>query len=313
MIEVEMPESMAAYFRFLKDTKSPGSARRYRYDLEAFFRWVVAQKGECDDKALLSLPRSIYDRYLTYHAEKGASSASLRRITAALNGWLTYISQDPLPPPPGHQRDLTDSDFVTEEEMQQLIATMKSPANRTQDEIEVWRRLRDRNIAIVMLLYKHGLTVSEVANLSMKDINLTQGILTIHNDKGVSRTIQLTSEQRMQLVATYNAIPKRIRPYLYSEDPLFVAFSYARKEYRLNYITSFGTPWRLSAEAIKKMIRLEVRRAGLRPISATHMRNTRILEHLKSGKSDEEVLKYFGLSNWRALIRYKKYLNSISK
>lgn len=305
---MDVPKSLRDYFQFLKETKSPGSARRYRYDLEAFWRWVVAQKGECDDKTLRSLPRSVYKQYLSYHTEKGASNASLRRITAALNGWLTYLSQAPLPPPPGRQRDLTDDDFVTEEEMRQLVATMKSPANRTQDEIEVWRRLRDRNLAIVMLLYEHGLTVSEVANLSMKDINLTQGILTIHNAKGVSRTIQLTSEQRMQLIATYNAIPKRIRPYLYTDDPIFVAFSYGRKEYRLDYITSFGTPWRLSAEAIKKMIKLEVRRAGLRPISATHMRNTRILEHLKAGKSDDEVLKYFGLSNWRALIRYKKYL-----
>jgi site-specific recombinase XerD len=312
MSSLNIPESLAAYFRFLKDTKSPSTARRYKYDLKAFLEWIVAKNGECDDKTFRSLPRSAYEEYLTYHAEKGASNASIRRITAALNGWLTYVSQEPLLPPDERQRALTDDDFVSEEEMQQLIATMKSPADRSQEEIEVWRRLRDRNLAIIMLLYEIGMSLNEVVNLSMKDINLTQGILKISNDKGVSRTIQLTKEQRMQMVATYNAIPEKLRPYRYTEDPFFVAFSYGRKEYRLDYINSFGTPWRLGKRAIEKMIKQEVRRAGLRPISATHMRNTRILEHLKAGKSDEEVLKYFGLSNWRALIRYKKYLQKKS-
>ncbi|QPA33393.1 tyrosine-type recombinase/integrase [Thermaerobacillus caldiproteolyticus] len=305
---MNVPESLLFYFRLLKAEKSASSARRYKYDLLAFYNWLVSQKGECSDKELLSLPRSIYEEYLAYRAKNGASSDSVRRLTFVLNGWLTYLSKEPLSPPTERQRGLTDDDFVTEEEMKQLIATMKSPDNRTKDEIEVWRRIRDRNLAIVMLLYKHGLSLKEVVNLSMRDINLTQGILRIQNEKGVTRTIKLTKEQRMQLVATYNAIPKRMRPYLYSEDPIFVAFSYGHMEYKLDYITSFGTPWRLSGEAIKKMIKLEVRRAGLRPISATQMRNTRILEHLKAGKSDEEVLKYFGLSNWRALIRYKKYL-----
>jgi len=307
---LQIPESLLNYFRVLKETKSASSARRYQYDLKAFLEWVVAKDSECDDRTFRSLPKSTFEEYVRYHADKGASNASLRRITAALNGWLTYVSQKPLSPPNERQRVLTDNDFVTEEEMQQLIATMKSPDKRSQEEIDVWRRIRDRNLAIIMLLREIGLTLNEVVSLSMKNINLTQGVIKIDNDKGMTRTIQLTAEQRMQLVATYNSIPEKLRPYRYTEDPFFVAFSYARKEYRLDYINSFGTPWRLGKRAIEKMIKQEVQRAGLRSISATHMRNTRILEHLKAGKSDEEVLKYFGLSNWRALIRYKNYLKN---
>jgi site-specific recombinase XerD len=307
-----LPAALEKFLDIIRNTKSAATSRQYYYDLLAFVSWIEKHKGAADDHILHSLTINDYQDYLQDIAERG-SDALVRRKTSILNQWLKHQGYHrKLEPPADKQRPLTNEDFVSPDEIEQLVASMRRSDHRSPDEANVWEHLKNRNLFIITLLYNYGLTVREACDLNMEDINLSQGDVRVLRDNGAVLRFTLAPDERKQLLSYYHDIPENIRPRRYSDDPLFVAFSYSKRQYKLDYTGFPARPKRIGVAAIHKMIKLETRRANLRPISATNMRNARILKHLKAGKSDEEVLKYFGLSNWRALIRYKKYLQKKS-
>ncbi|ANB66153.1 hypothetical protein GFC29_3838 (plasmid) [Anoxybacillus sp. B7M1] len=309
----KLSHSVQKFLDHVRATKSPATFRQYYYDMKSFASWIETKKGAINEDILCSLKPKDYEEYLEGIAD-GSSDALVRRKTSILNQWLKFLGSEKkfevskIDPPAAPQRPLTDEDFVSEKEMERLLDSMHRFHHRSADEAEVWTRLVNRNILIITLLYQYGLTVREICDMNMEDVNMTQGDMRVTRRNGTILRFTLSPDERKRLVDYYNDIPERLRPRRYSSDPLFIAFSYAKKEFKWDYIES--QPKRIGVAAIHKMIKIEARRAGLRPINATNMRNARILAHLKDKKLDVEILQYFGLDNWRALLRYKKYLRS---
>lgn len=82
-------------------------------------------------------------------------------------------------------------DFITEAELQLLIKTTTLA--------------RHRDAAIMVLMFRHGLRVSELCDLKVKDLDMKQARLWIHRKKG-----SLSTEQPIHTDA-YKAIKKYLK------------------------------------------------------------------------------------------------------
>ncbi|MCR6108925.1 hypothetical protein HXA35_01005 [Bacillus sp. A301a_S52] len=55
------------------------------------------------------------------------------------------------------------------------------------------------------------------------------------------------------------------------------------------------------------MIKDEVQLAGIRPVSAKHLRNSCILDHILQGRDEDDIQSYFHLTHPFSLYRYAFY------
>lgn len=197
-------------------------------------------------------------------------------------------------------RSLTNNDFISDEEMNILLSSMRKPNNS-----EARNNLIDRNLAIVSLARYYGLTPKDISSITMDQINLHQKTIKLIN--GNDSLVVKIEDDHIQYIRDYlYSIDKKIRPRYNSTDPLFVAYFNFTKRFLFDF--EKGKPKVLSIRAIQEIIKDEVKLAELRKISAKHLRNSCILEHLSNGKSVEEIVTYFRLSDSYSIHRYQKYL-----
>lgn len=298
---------------FLNDLYLEGlklsSVKRYHDDLLIFFIWLNNNHKSPDLYAIKELNGDEIEEYIQYLFDKNYSTDTIRRLIVVLNRFFYYfmiksppqLSQPPVP----SKRDLIDTDFVSEQDMNKLYSSMKRQFDMSPGlALTARNRLIDRNISIVYLIRLYGLTPADIHSIDMNNVNFAQSAITVNQ-----RIITLSSEHIGVILRYFNDIPEALRPRYRTQDPLFVAYYNSKSEYRFDY--RLGHPSRLSIRSIQHMIQSEVSLAGLRRITATNLRNTCILEMIKSGMSEEELVHFFGFKNGYSINRYKKYLNSL--
>lgn len=308
-----LPTFTEPFIHSLEEEKlSSRTIQTYKYDLKLFFEWLNVEEASLSLDYLLELKRKDYDEYFTYQINKGSSQAKMKRLAASLNRMLAFYDLGStigfLKPTPSSQRPLVESDFVTSEETTSLLKSIVSEKGLTDKQKPLYEKIAGRNLSIVLLMRHYGLTLTEIQQLNVGDINFAQNELRIYSEKeAANRTIYLEPEDKRTILAYYNDIPELFRPISYSSQPIFVAYNAKANSYHYNY--NKEEPQRMSLMSIKDMVAREVKRSGLdRPISAVHLRNTCILEHIKAGEENNTILRYFGLTSRHALYRYKKYL-----
>ncbi len=141
-----------------------------------------------------------------------------------------------------------------------------------------------RNMAIVQLIRYKGLRPKEISSINMHMVNFAQSIMEFKVD-GQRNIYPLTGKNIQYICEYYQSIDPLKRPKRKSDDPLFVSFNNRSNDYQYDYENA--QPKRLSARGIQEMIKDGVQLAGLRKISAKHLRNSCILDHLLSGQRDE--------------------------
>lgn len=284
----------------------------YKHDLLKFFEWLSKYKTGVDGEIWGDLTREDYERYFTYLKEKNSSEANLKRVASHLNGLLKYYRlSDRIGTLKGtetKQRALTASDFISDEDAAALLASIQSDKGLTETQLTIYPHLRYRNLSIVILMIKYGLTIDEVVSINMRDINFAQNTLTVANDKN-SRLIDLDSEDKKTIYKYVMDIPELSRPRDYSDDPLFISFHAKKLVFWYDY--NIGKPKRISLKSIQRMIEKEVERSGIEHnVRPTHFRNGCILKKIKEGWSNDSLISYFGLTSRHALYRFKRYLKN---
>lgn len=77
--------------------------------------------------------------------------------------------------------------------------------NRIMLDVDSYSHLESlRNIVVVELLFATGARVSEIANLKMEDINLTNGVVTIQGKGNKERIIQICNTETLRILNTYS-------------------------------------------------------------------------------------------------------------
>lgn len=309
---ITLPDYALDYMESLNQSgRSKLTLKQYESDLKKFFSWLDIYKENTKFETIKALRADDIRAYFHYLKDKQLSQATIRRLASVLSRLMIYhqcvcaheihklAEAAPL-------RSLTTKDFITSEEYNKLLQHLLIK------DVEITKKsarnyLLSRNWTIVAILKNFGLTPIDIYRIKMKDLNLAQGELTL-NREDAPLTLPLSHDIMTKLRDYYFSIPEAFRPKYYSNDPVFIAFN--NISYSFQYDYDRQKPKALSVRAIQEMIKDEVRRAGLRKISAVNLRNAAILEALATGASDENVMRQFHLTSEAALRRYKQYLLS---
>ncbi|MER2060074.1 MAG: site-specific integrase [Niallia sp.] len=307
---ITLPDYALDYMENLYQSgRSKLTLKQYESDLKKFFNWLEFYKENTKFETIKALRADDIRAYFHYLKDKQLSQATIRRLASVLSRLMIYhqcvcaheihklAEAAPL-------RSLTTKDFITSKEYNKLLKYLLIK------DIEITKKsarnyLLTRNWTIVSLLKTFGLTPIDVHSIKMKDVNLAQGELTLSREEA-PLILPIPQDIMTKLRDYYFTIPEAFRPKYYSNDPVFIAFN--NISYSFQYDYDCQKPKALSVRAIQEMIKDEVRRAGLRKISAVNFRNTAILETLASGASDEKIMHQFHLTSEAALRRYKQYL-----
>lgn len=180
--------------------------------------------------------------------------------------------------------------------MLRLLKSMQQPIDSKARDF-----LIDRNLAIVHLIRYKGLRPKEISSINIGMVNLGQATLEF------KQSVYKLSGKTIEHVRTYlQTIEPLKRPQLHSKEPLFVSYNNRSQDYQYDY--EKDKPKRLSTRSIQEMIKDEVKLAGLRKISAKHLRNSCILDHVRSDQDDNEILRNFHLTHPYSLHRYKDFI-----
>lgn len=330
--DLQLPDIEVPIFilRFLYHLKGKGRAYgtyvRYGYYLVEFVKWLKKRKKqEINVEVWIGLLKEDYNEYYkTLINKHHYSMESIKRVESVLMQLYLYLIElghnDVVVPSLSIEitqflKKVPEKEFVSEQDFEKLVKVMKSYEGLTEHQLKGRNLLIRRNVCIVTLFYKYGLTMSELVSLTMKDVNLGRyKAIEIKGKTGEKRILSLGPDDGLIIVDYLKDIPKPVRPKSHTDDPLFVAFDYQRLTYRWVYDDDDkidnGQPKALSRLAVQKMILQEVKRAGLdsKGISSQTMRNSAILAAIQEGKSEEEIMSFFGLITPLTLRRYKEYI-----
>ncbi|WP_394514581.1 tyrosine-type recombinase/integrase [Priestia aryabhattai] len=289
--------------------KKASTISMYNHDLKSFFEWLNHYHPHIPPESLPK-DRKYYDEYFSYLKEKNLSEANLRRVASHLNGLLKYYNLTSyiglLQGTNKKQRELTDTDFITEADTLLLLDSVISHKHLSDIQSQIHKYIGPRNHSMFVLMIHYGLTVNEVVSLNIKDINFGQNKLMVKNSK-TNRILELSKDDKKIIYNYLLTIPLLFRPKDYTDDPLFISFHPQKMVYWYDY--SLDKPKRISVIGTKRMIEREVKRSGIKPnVRSTHFRNSCILNKIHEGYSNEHIIYYFGLSSRHALYRFKRYL-----
>ncbi|MBU8907382.1 tyrosine-type recombinase/integrase [Desertibacillus haloalkaliphilus] len=319
LFENTLPQFALEYLESLQQKgRQPSTIKRYTYDLQDFFRWLYAEKNTTDFITWQSLTTVEIEQFLAIlQYKRHYKSRTMKRIITVLKQLYRYHQRlgsckvNPVEcviTPGLNGTEMKSEDFISELEQKRLLRIMDSDDGLSENQQKARTYLTARNKSIIYLFLYYGLTLKETANLKMKDIYFERNELYIESTTGVSRMIAIAAGHKKLLYSYYVTIPEPVRPRYHSHDPFFVAFDFQRNTYRWMY--EVDQPKALTEIAIQKMIREEIKRAGLRKgISAQHFRHTYALETLKANVDPEFVLKQLGLKTPIALQRYFDYID----
>lgn len=189
--------SIDAFEAYLKETKSPHTARAYGRDLANFATWFKQTGDQFDPAAVTSMDVREYRRSLQ---NQRASAATINRRLAALTSFFRwaveqgYVPDNPAASVPGMGAVKLAPKWLKRTEQNALVRQTRKKGS-----------LRD--MAIVILLLNTGLRVSELCDLEIGDIEMSdrKGTVRVRAGKGEkARTIPLNAEAR-EVIKNYLA------------------------------------------------------------------------------------------------------------
>lgn len=301
--------------------RQPSTIKRYHYDLADFFQWLAKEKGNWEKNTWLSLQQNDFEDFFNMiKMERRYSIATIKRIYTVLKRLWNDEGTENMNPFPSidmisksGDRKLTKEDFFSVKEVLALRDIIFSDAGLTENQQRFRHLLVDRNATIIMLLMDYGLTLKELVSIEMKDLSFGANTIYVSSNTSISRTLTISNQTKKQIHQYLTTIPSPVRPSYHSNDSLLIAFDYQRGTFRWNYDNE--QPKTLSEMAVQKMIREEIKRAGLRKgLCAQQMRNTCILKkiHTKANTIDE-LKSWFGFKTVLSLKRYIEFYENEAK
>lgn len=294
----------------LQRDKRPSSVSRYRYDLEYFEDFLKRKKMLFELKTFLNLKEEDYQEFFEYlKTNKKLSDTTIKRIMSVLNSFIEFIECSnnvslvfpAIPSDELSEKSKIDFDkLITKEEVEKILENIENEKLLEGKEVLYAPFIKNRNKAIIRLLFENGLKVSELVLIDMKDLNLYKKEIVIKSRKG-NRIIKISDSLRDDIIQYLGQIPKIIRPMFHSNQPLFVAFDAVRETYRWDY--ELDEPKRISARQIQKILKRESEKNDIPHFNARNLRNSRIHYTIEEF-SKETVMQIFGINSKSTLSRF---------
>lgn len=254
------PKEAFSLYLEIERNLSPHSIRAYRQDLDFFHAFLA-------DCPLDKVDYRLLRRYLGHLKQEGYERSTIARRMATLRTYFRFLARERMiggNPTVGLQSPKLSRKLPSFLDWEELVRLLAAPD-------ESPRGLRDR--ALLELLYATGMRVSEIAELSVRQINWEEAEIRVIG-KGSKERMVLMSEEAM----------RHLRRYLDEGRPLLRPSNTERL-----FLNRSGKP--LSARSIDRMLKAHARRAGIaKPISPHTLRHT-FATHLLEGGADLRVVQ----------------------
>lgn len=245
----------------------PRTVSSYAGDLKRFLVFLrergVEEPGAVDHTILHA-----YASRMTAH---GAAPSSIRRTQSALRAYFGFlVAEDELEADPTDRMDGPRADrhlpeFLTQDEAAKLVEAVDP------DHPMHWR---DR--AILETLYATGMRVSELTNLSVRDLDLAYGTALVFGKGGKERLVPIGSTA----VAVLGRYLDTLRPQLLAPRSGDAVFLNQRGG-------------RLSRMSVWQVVRRAAERAGIHRSVSPHTLRHSCATHLLEGGADLATVQEF--------------------
>lgn len=186
---MSMDRYIEKFLRYLEIEKnySRHTFSDYRADLEEFRKFIVELPWEKVDYLVLR-------KYLAMLKERNLKNRSINRHLSSLRSFFKFLIREgflktnPTASLLSPKQEKTLPQFLTEEEVFRLISSVN-----TKDE----RGLRDR--AVLEVFYSTGMRVSEMAGLSIEDVDFIGGVVKVMGKGKKERMVPIGETAIMSL------------------------------------------------------------------------------------------------------------------
>jgi len=200
-----MKSKLEKFLRFLQIEKgfSQGTIEAYRLDIEKGLIPFLRQRGKCE---VGEVTRDDIRAYLDYQATaRGNSNATRARKLAAIKSFFNYLvaneglEVNPAASIMSPKIPEKEPEYLTGEESIQLLTTIAREAKP---------RVRQRDMAIFIILFHAGLRVSELVKLELVNVDLGKAQIKITRKGNKEQYLHLNGETVHMLAAYLAKRPK---------------------------------------------------------------------------------------------------------
>ncbi len=180
-----MKEFIREFLRYMELEKSASrnTLRAYRKDLEEFFEFVKTPVKEIEISHIRG--------FIAKRLKEGKSKTTVSRQLATLRSFFRFLNREgylEVNPAKLVQNPKTDRNLPRFLSVDEAFELVEKP--------EGFGFLPVRNRAILELIYSAGLRVSEVASLTVDDINLRDGFVKVRGKRRKERIVPIGSKAR---------------------------------------------------------------------------------------------------------------------
>jgi len=262
---------------------SPGTLAAYRGDLVKFTRWRAAR--EAVPRPIAALQVGDLEAYVDYLHGLGLAPATVCRHLSSLSSFFRYLAIE------GRLSE-NRVELVTAPSLWERLPTVIGPQAVSQL-LEApaewgWKGRRDR--AILETLYATGCRVSEVAGLTIRDLDLDSASARVVGKGDRERIVPLGQPAQRALRRWLEERPRRVQ-----RRPQVVAV----------FVSRTGRP--LDRGSIWRIVKASARLAGLSATVSPHTLRHSFATHLLAGGADlravQELLGHASISTTQIYTR----------
>ncbi|NOX20619.1 MAG: tyrosine recombinase XerC [Nitrospirae bacterium] len=255
-----MKEFIREFLRYMELEKSASrhTLRAYRKDLEEFFEFVKTPVKEIEISHIRG--------FIAKRLKEGKSKTTVSRQLATLRSFFRFLNREgyiEVNPAKLVQNPKTDRNLPRFLSVDEAFELVEKP--------EGFGFLPVRNRAILELIYSAGLRVSEVASLTVDDINLRDGFVKVRGKRRKERIVPIGSKARDAL-----------KRYIIERKLL-------KKETEALFINRQGGA--LTERSIRKIVVKYAKLAGISGSIGPHTLRHSFATHLLQGGADLRVIQ----------------------
>lgn len=276
MLEQKLVDQFVDYL-LINHHYSVKTKESYLEDINNFVDFLESNGGF---KGFTKVNRVDVETYLTYLDEKDYADETIARRVSALRSFYNfqvknkYISANPFDLVQLRHKGRKLPHFFYEKEMQQLFEAVKGDDPLSQ-----------RNSALLELLYATGMRVSECSNLTLSQLDFTNGIVLIHGKGDKDRYVPFGSYSQDALKEYINDGRIKLMSKNHQEHEFVFVNNRGRE------ITSRGIEYILDQIIKKTSLTADIHPHMIRHTFATHM-----LNHGADLRTVQELLGHSSLS-----------------
>ena len=270
-------QSFIDYLRFEKNY-SERTIKVYQADLKAFRQFY-----ETLDKELnwSNLDKDVIRQWVVSMMEDGNIASSVNRRLSSLRSFYKFLLQrkmveyDPAHMVTGPQKEKPLPTYLRESEMNRLLDDVQFEKNYA----------GARDYMILLMFYSTGIRVSELTNLDVSDVDMTQKQIKVLGKRDKERVIPFGSEMEA-----------RLRQYLKERQEMLESRGLSAKALFLNERTCQQmTSWKVGSR-VKYYLSMVTTQKKRSPHVLRHTFATSMLNHYADLQSVKELLGHERLS-----------------